>query len=181
MDSFTAEQNTLTNPICKTCSPITNEHDTGANSLCLTLTDLPLSWSVEYLTQVVSVYGQTTSVDLALDNEGISRGYAFVNFVNHVSVAAALEALNGKVFVDEVSGTSHTLYVYQPDLSTNTYSFTDLKSINSNNNIKHININKKENYLSNIEFKTVFGMTKNEFYKTPLWKQNLIKKANGLF
>ncbi len=40
---------------------------------------------------------------------------------------------------------------------------------------------KKEAYLSDAEFKTVFGMDKAEFYKQPGWKITAAKKAKDLF
>jgi len=44
-------------------------------------------------------YGEVTSASLARDQEtGKSRGFGFVNFVNHEHAAAAVEALNGKDF-----------------------------------------------------------------------------------
>ena len=36
-------------------------------------------------------------------------------------------------------------------------------------------------YLSEEEFNTVFGMTKEAFYKLPRWKQDMLKKKYELF
>lgn len=36
-------------------------------------------------------------------------------------------------------------------------------------------------YLSDEEFKTVFGMEKEAFYKLPRWKQDMLKKKFELF
>lgn len=43
-------------------------------------------------------YGEITSASLARDAEGKSRGFGFVNFVNHEHAAAAVDALHGKDF-----------------------------------------------------------------------------------
>lgn len=44
-----------------------------------------------------------------------------------------------------------------------------------------VDITKKENYLSNEEFRTVFHMSKTEFSKLKNWKQEQLKKEVGLF
>jgi hypothetical protein len=38
-----------------------------------------------------------------------------------------------------------------------------------------------QTYLVDNEFETVFGMTKEEFYEQPRWKQELQKKKADLF
>nr|2RJV_A Chain A, Villin-1 [unidentified]2RJW_A Chain A, Villin-1 [Gallus gallus]2RJW_B Chain B, Villin-1 [Gallus gallus] len=40
---------------------------------------------------------------------------------------------------------------------------------------------RKENYLSDEDFKAVFGMTRSAFANLPLWKQQNLKKEKGLF
>eukprot|EP00057_Strongylocentrotus_purpuratus_P006939 XP_011661413.1 PREDICTED: supervillin isoform X1 [Strongylocentrotus purpuratus] len=40
---------------------------------------------------------------------------------------------------------------------------------------------KLETYLSDSDFQSVLSMTKNEFYKLPMWKQKNLKKFNALF
>ncbi|PPD94035.1 hypothetical protein GOBAR_DD08947 [Gossypium barbadense] len=44
-----------------------------------------------------------------------------------------------------------------------------------------IDLKRREAYLSDNEFQTVFGMEKEAFYKLPKWKQDLKKKKVGLF
>jgi phage protein D len=44
-----------------------------------------------------------------------------------------------------------------------------------------IDFKRREAYLSEVEFKTVFGMEKESFYKLPGWKQDLLKKKFNLF
>ncbi|KAH0448623.1 hypothetical protein IEQ34_022423 [Dendrobium chrysotoxum] len=53
--------------------------------------------------------------------------------------------------------------------------------ITSSNPVSEIDITKRETYLSSVEFKEKFGMTKNAFYKLPKWKQNKLKMALQLF
>ncbi|KAK2741281.1 Protein phosphatase PP2A regulatory subunit B [Onygenales sp. PD_40] len=53
----------------------------------------------EEFRELFEKYGDITSASLSRDNEtGKSRGFGFVNFVNHESAAAAVEALNDKEF-----------------------------------------------------------------------------------
>ncbi|XP_004513861.1 villin-3-like [Cicer arietinum] len=64
--------------------------------------------------------------------------------------------------------------------SKKTFSYDQLKNT-SRKNISGIDLNRREAYLSDEEFKTVFGMVKEEFYKLPRWKQDLLKKKFELF
>ncbi|XP_062077516.1 villin-4-like [Humulus lupulus] len=47
--------------------------------------------------------------------------------------------------------------------------------------VTDIDVTKRETYLSSVEFKEKFGMTKEAFYKLPKWKQNKNKMALQLF
>ncbi|RRT79519.1 hypothetical protein BHE74_00018935 [Ensete ventricosum] len=47
--------------------------------------------------------------------------------------------------------------------------------------VTDIDVTKRETYLSSVEFKEKFGMTKEAFYKLPKWKQNRLKIALQLF
>ncbi|KAL1225577.1 Villin-3 [Cardamine amara subsp. amara] len=51
----------------------------------------------------------------------------------------------------------------------------------SENPVTRIDFKRREAYLSEEEFKTVFGMEKEAFYKLPRWKQDLLKKKFDLF
>ncbi|XP_039127866.1 villin-2-like [Dioscorea cayenensis subsp. rotundata] len=62
----------------------------------------------------------------------------------------------------------------------NTFSYESLKS-KSSNPVTGINYKRREIYLSDEEFQTVFGMTKELFYQQPKWKQDLQKKNADLF
>ncbi|KAL4326174.1 hypothetical protein GQ457_11G008710 [Hibiscus cannabinus] len=68
-----------------------------------------------------------------------------------------------------------------PEIGENcTYSYDQLKS-KSENPVTGIDLKRREAYLSAEEFETVFGMTKEAFYKMPRWKQDSKKKEVGLF
>ncbi|KAG2540640.1 hypothetical protein PVAP13_9NG578000 [Panicum virgatum] len=47
--------------------------------------------------------------------------------------------------------------------------------------VSGIDYKRRETYLADSEFQTVFGMTKEEFYEQPRWKQELQKKKADLF
>ncbi|KAL4272911.1 hypothetical protein GQ457_13G011210 [Hibiscus cannabinus] len=61
-----------------------------------------------------------------------------------------------------------------------TYSYEQLKAI-SRNAVTGIDLKRREAYLSDEEFQTVFGMEKEAFYRLPKWKQDLKKKKVDLF
>ncbi|XP_063947000.1 villin-3 [Daucus carota subsp. sativus] len=64
--------------------------------------------------------------------------------------------------------------------SENTYSYDRLKS-NSDNPVTGIDLKRREAYLSDEEFETIFGMSKEAFSKFPRWKQDMLKKKHDLF
>jgi len=47
--------------------------------------------------------------------------------------------------------------------------------------VRGIDSKRRETYLSDSEFQTVFGVTKEEFYQQPRWKQDQQKKKADLF
>ncbi|XVE75601.1 hypothetical protein DITRI_Ditri12bG0106500 [Diplodiscus trichospermus] len=61
-----------------------------------------------------------------------------------------------------------------------TFSYDQLKA-KSENPVTGIDFKRREAYLSNEEFQTVFGMAKEAFYKMPKWKQDMQKKKVDLF
>ncbi|GMJ02336.1 villin 2 [Hibiscus trionum] len=61
-----------------------------------------------------------------------------------------------------------------------TYSYEQLKAI-SGDAVTGIDLKRREAYLSDKEFETVFGMEKEAFYRLPRWKQDLKKKKVDLF
>ncbi|KAJ6700005.1 VILLIN [Salix purpurea] len=64
--------------------------------------------------------------------------------------------------------------------SQSTFSYDQLKA-HSDNPVKGIDFKRREAYLSGEEFQTVFGVTKEAFYKMPKWKQDMQKKKFDLF
>ncbi|KAF6140747.1 hypothetical protein GIB67_035174 [Kingdonia uniflora] len=61
-----------------------------------------------------------------------------------------------------------------------TFSYDQLKA-KSSNPVTGIDFKRREAYLSDEEFTTVMGMTKEAFYKQPRWKQDMQKKKVDLF
>ncbi|KAK2454348.1 villin [Trifolium repens] len=64
--------------------------------------------------------------------------------------------------------------------SQRTFSYDQLKTT-SGKNVSGIDHKRREAYLSDEEFQTVFGMVKEDFYKLPRWKQEMLKKKFELF
>ncbi|KAL0714658.1 hypothetical protein Bca4012_021637 [Brassica carinata] len=61
-----------------------------------------------------------------------------------------------------------------------TFTYQQLQA-KSEKPVKGIDFKRREAYLSEEEFKSVFGMEKEAFYKLPRWKQDLLKKKFNLF
>ncbi|XP_051150197.1 villin-3-like [Andrographis paniculata] len=61
-----------------------------------------------------------------------------------------------------------------------TFSYEQLKA-KSENPVTGIDFKRREAYLSDEEFSSVFGITKDAFYKLPKWKQDMQKKKFDLF
>ncbi|KAH8485580.1 hypothetical protein H0E87_027130 [Populus deltoides] len=61
-----------------------------------------------------------------------------------------------------------------------TFRYDQLKA-HSDNPVKGIDFKRREAYLSDEEFQTIFGVTKEAFYKMPKWKQDMQKKKFDLF
>lgn len=62
--------------------------------------NIPIAWSKEKLDEVFSSVGPIASSVIMTNDEGVSRGFGFVNYENHDSAKAAVEKLNGLVVDD---------------------------------------------------------------------------------
>lgn len=70
-----------------------------ANFTNIYVKNIPTEVTDEEFRELFEKYGDVTSASLARDQEsGKSRGFGFVNFVNHEHAATAVEELNGKDF-----------------------------------------------------------------------------------
>jgi polyadenylate-binding protein len=70
-----------------------------ANFTNIYVKNIPTEVNDEEFRELFEKFGEVTSASLARDQEtGKSRGFGFVNFVNHEHAAAAVEELNGKDF-----------------------------------------------------------------------------------
>ncbi|KAL0544138.1 hypothetical protein IC582_019250 [Cucumis melo] len=69
---------------------------------------------------------------------------------------------------------------FDAETVNSTFSYDQLKA-RSDNPVTGIDFKRREAYLSTEEFETVFGMTKETFYKLPKWKQDMQKKKVDLF
>ncbi|OWM78939.1 hypothetical protein CDL15_Pgr003110 [Punica granatum] len=64
--------------------------------------------------------------------------------------------------------------------SITVFSYDQLKA-KSDNPVTGIDFKRREAYLSDEEFQTILGMTKEAFYKLPKWKQDMYKRKADLF
>ncbi|KAI1006491.1 Polyadenylate-binding protein, cytoplasmic and nuclear [Podosphaera aphanis] len=70
-----------------------------ANFTNIYIKNIPLEVTDDEFRDLFEKYGEVTSASLARDQEtGKSRGFGFVNFINHEHAALAVEELNGKDF-----------------------------------------------------------------------------------
>ncbi|KAH8599947.1 hypothetical protein B0O99DRAFT_503584 [Bisporella sp. PMI_857] len=69
-----------------------------ANFTNIYVKNIPTDATDEEFRELFEKYGDVTSASLARDDTGKSRGFGFVNFINHEHAATAVEELNGKDF-----------------------------------------------------------------------------------
>src|SRR5277367_1699148 len=69
-----------------------------ANFTNIYVKNIPTEVTDEEFRDLFEKYGDVTSASLARDEAGKSRGFGFVNFINHEHAATAVEELNGKDF-----------------------------------------------------------------------------------
>jgi polyadenylate-binding protein len=69
-----------------------------ANFTNIYVKNIPHEVTEDEFRELFEKYGDVTSASLARDDTGKSRGFGFVNYVNHENAATAVEELNGKDF-----------------------------------------------------------------------------------
>jgi polyadenylate-binding protein len=69
-----------------------------ANFTNIYVKNIPLEVTDEEFRKLFEKYGDVTSASLARDDSLKSRGFGFVNFINHEHAATAVDELNGKDF-----------------------------------------------------------------------------------
>lgn len=69
-----------------------------ANFTNIYVKNIPLDVIDDEFRELFETYGEVTSASLARDDSGKSRGFGFVNFINHEHAATAVDELNGKDF-----------------------------------------------------------------------------------
>ncbi|TQE11751.1 hypothetical protein C1H46_002593 [Malus baccata] len=68
----------------------------------------------------------------------------------------------------------------ESESSRSTFSYDQLRA-KSDNPVTGIDFKRRETYLSDEEFQTIFGMPKDAFYQLPKWKQDMQKRKADLF
>ena len=58
--------------------------------------NLPKTTTQEQLEELVKPFGTATNFEIAKDNTGVSKGFAFAEFANDDQAKAAITGLNGK-------------------------------------------------------------------------------------
>ncbi|OVA13838.1 Villin headpiece [Macleaya cordata] len=103
----------------------------------------------------------------AEDSQEVPESKETVEEVEHVSESNGEESVVKESQEDENGGV--ILFSY------------DQLNTKSTNPATGIDFKRREVYLSDVEFQTVLGMTKEAFYKQPKWKQDMQKKKVDLF
>ena len=62
--------------------------------------NLPKTFTEQQLRDIVKPFGDASTLEIAKDSTGASKGYAFADFLNDDQARAAISGLNGK----DVSG-----------------------------------------------------------------------------
>jgi polyadenylate-binding protein len=69
----------------------------------------PKSFDEEKLKELVRPYGEVASIAIMRESDGTSKGFGFINFVDHEGASKAVEALNKHTI--EADGQSHSFYI----------------------------------------------------------------------
>ncbi|CAL9039137.1 villin-2-like [Musa acuminata AAA Group] len=100
-----------------------------------------------------------------------------------LELLAEKEAIEGDGSASE-SNDADSEVTEEPKIDENgaesTYSYECLK-VKSSNPVTGIDYKRREAYLSDAEFETVLGMTRETFYQQPKWKQDMQKRKVDLF
>jgi polyadenylate-binding protein len=92
--------------------PFVRRQERGqANWTNLYVKQFPLSWDESKLCELFQPYGEIASCVISRDADGSSKGFGFLNFVEHESAEKALEELNGKPLGEDGEGSPTELYV----------------------------------------------------------------------
>lgn len=63
----------------------------------------PKSWTTDQLNECFSAFGESKSVSIQMDENGLSKGFGFVDFADHESAKKAIEGLHEKAFEGDES------------------------------------------------------------------------------
>ncbi|XP_042448781.1 villin-2-like [Zingiber officinale] len=119
----------------------------------------------------------TGTVDDSVKTESVGSDLG-----DSVELSAEKETMDDDASVSQSNGAEAA--VQDPETGTNgdetTFSYERLKT-KSSNPVHGIDYKQREAYLSDAEFETVLGMTKEAFYRQPKWKQDMQKRKLDLF
>ncbi|XP_038988756.1 villin-2 isoform X1 [Phoenix dactylifera] len=102
---------------------------------------------------------------------------------NPEEISTEKEAVEGDRSITESNGADSEVIQdlkMDEDGGQSTFNYERLKA-KSSNPIRGIDYKRREAYLSDAEFQTVLGMTKEAFYRQPKWKQDMQKRKVDLF
>ncbi|KAK4485445.1 hypothetical protein RD792_008086 [Penstemon davidsonii] len=100
--------------------------------------------------------------------------------VSEVKETEAVEPVLETNGEDSISKTEIDQDENGSECSQSTFSYEQLRA-KSDNPVTGIDFKRREAYLSEEEFQSVLGMTKESFYKLPKWKQDMLKRKVDLF
>eukprot|EP01035_Chromulina_nebulosa_P017261 gene17261-22793_t len=108
----------------------------------------PKTWDENRIKELVSPFGETTSIALNKDNEGNSTGAAYVNFAEHESAFNAVNSINKQVI--EEASQSFTLYMSR--FQKKNERLRDLQSFHQQKREEKLNLYQGRNlYVKNID------------------------------
>lgn len=84
---------------------VSKQEESRAQFTNVYVKNLDLAFTEDQLRDLFSPFGEITSAFIQKDDQGVSKGFGFVNYVDHSSAFGAIETLNGK----ELSGKEVTV------------------------------------------------------------------------